>query len=227
MERYTDIPVKYRAVYEYTEGKSKHWRYYNIKWLDADWKSQTEEKRYVTEPTIKREFPEEFVEKIARQIWYLSRKENDFGLEEDESTVDYAIENDWHDRFSRRSLYRFSLMMLDLCDILDVKVNNIRSWRAPDFKLKYQVFYLRVMPALKNIASNTHLHSLEENMYYITRDMFRNEFIFPDTDISDLLSGDAIYGIIRMLLLSKRQNIEVHDIIKDIIKENFQVLLMA
>ena len=71
------------------------------------------------------------------------------------------------------------------------------------------------------------MHTLEEDIFYITREIFRIEFLFPDTDISDILSGDAIYGILRVLLVSRRQNQEVHEIIKDIIKENFQTLLMV
>jgi hypothetical protein len=226
LERYMDIPEKYRVVYEYDECNSKHWRYYNVKWLNSDWKIQTDEKRYVTEPTIKHKFPEEFVEKIARKVWYLSRVENDIYLEQ-KSQNPYPIENDWINRFSRRSLYRFVLMILDLCHLLEIDVQNIKNWRTPLYKLKYQVFYLQVMPALRNIASNTHFHSLEEDMFYITRDMFRIEFIFPDTDISDIMAGDAIYGIIRILTRAKRQNIEVYSIIRDVIKENFQTLLMA
>ena len=89
------------------------------------------------------------------------------------------------------------------------------------------MFYLQVMPALKNIANNTHLHNLEEDMFYLTRDMFQTKYIFPDTDISDEIAGDAIYGMLRTLLNSKRQNAEVYDIIKAVITENFQTLLMV
>jgi len=227
LERYTDIPEKYRVVYEYTSGNSKHWRYYNIKWLDADWKSQTKEKRFVIEPSTKIEFPDNFVEEVARKIWVLSRQENDYLLDQDETKEEYIIENDWNNSFMRRSLYRFSLMMLDLCNLLEVNIENINNWRKQNFKLKYQMFYLQVMPALKNIASNTHLHNLEEDMFYITRDMFQTKYIFPDTDISDEIAGDAIYGILRTLIFSKRQNAEIYEIIKDVIKENFQTLLMV
>lgn len=117
--------------------------------------------------------------------------------------------------------------MLDLCNLLEVNIENINNWRKQNFKLKYQMFYLQVMPALKNIASNTHLHNLEEDMFYITRDMFQTKYIFPDTNISDEIAGDAIYGILRTLIFSKRQNAEIYEIIKDVIKENFQTLLMV
>ena len=71
------------------------------------------------------------------------------------------------------------------------------------------------------------MHTLEEDIFYITRDIFRTDFIFPNTDILDILAGDAIYGILRVLLVSRRQNQEVHEIIKDIIKETFKTLLMV
>ena len=58
-------------------------------------------------------------------------------------------------------------------------------------------------------------------MYYAKID-----FIFPNTDTLDILTEDVIYGILRVFLVSRRQNQEVHAIIKDIIKENFQTLLM-
>jgi hypothetical protein len=57
--------------------------------------------------------------------------------------------------------------------------------------------------------------------------MQKIDFIFPNTDTLDILAGDAIYGILRVLLVSRRQNQEVHEIIKDIIKETFQTLLMV
>jgi hypothetical protein len=218
------IVVAQRQIRKYITVKIKH--SHDCPFSLENWKIQTDEKRHVTEPTTKHEFPEEFVEKIARKVWYLSRVENDIYLEQ-KSQNPYPIENDWINRFSRRSLYRFVLMMLDLCHLLEIDVQNIKNWRTPLYKLKYQVFYLQVMPALRNIASNTHFHSLEEDMFYITRDMFRIEFIFPDTDISDIMAGDAIYGIIRILTRAKRQNIEVYSIIRDVIKENFQTLLMA
>jgi len=226
LERYTDIPEKYRVMYEYIEGNRKHWRYYHIKWLDSDWKAQTEDKQYVIESVTRQELPEEFVEKIARKMWNLSRKENDFSLDQDETKTEYPIENDWNKPFLRRSLYRFSLMMLDMCDILGFDVKNINVWRHQHFRLKYQIFYLKVMPVLKNIVIETDLYKLEEDIFYITRDIFRTEFIFPDTEISHILAGDAIYGILRLLIVSKRKNQEVHQIIKDIIKENFQTLLI-
>jgi len=229
LEKYTEIPKKYRISYEYYEGNNKHWRYYNIKWLDSDWKSQTNEKRYVIEPVIKHEFPEEFVEKTARKIWYLTRIKNDYDIDYDKykNYKPYQIENDWVNRFSRRSLYRFVLLMLDICNILDINIENIKNWRSNHYKLKYQTFYLQVMPALKNIASNTQIYSLEEDIFYITRDMFRAEFIFTDTDVSDIIAGDSMYGILKILLHAKQKNCEVFDIIKDIIKENIKILLMV
>ena len=167
LERYTDIPEKYRVVYEYREGNSMHWRYFNIKWLDSDWKSQTECKRYVIEQTTKYEFSEDFVEQIARQMWKLSRKENDFCLDSDETKTEYPIENDWENSFMRRSFYRFSLMVLDMCDILGVDLKNIKYLRDPNIRLNYQLFYLKIMPALKNIANNTHTHAYSRRRHIL------------------------------------------------------------
>jgi hypothetical protein len=82
------------------------------------------------------------------------------------------------------------------------------------------------MPAIKNIASNTHIHHLEEDLFYITRDMFRPEYLFPDTDVSDELAGDAIYGILRVIISTKQISLEIYGVVKDILKENIQTLLM-
>lgn len=227
LENYADIPNKYRVVYEYKEGNNKHWRYYHIKWLDHDWKVQTESKRYVIEPITKHEFPEEFVEKVARKVWKLSRIENDYNINNDErNVVPYLIEDDWIDRFSRRTLYRFIFMMLDLCNMLEIDIPNIKNWRTSFFKFKYQVFYLQVMPALKNIANDTQIYSLQDDIIYITRDLFQVDFIFPESEISDIASGDAIYGILRILRHAKRQSNEVYKIFRDVIKNNFKTLLM-
>jgi hypothetical protein len=227
MENYWEIPNKYRVVYKYYEGDSFHWRYYDIRWLHSDFLSQTSDKRFVIEPTTRTEFPEDFVVDIAKKIWILTRIENDYDMDEKKHNNPYPIEDDWINRFRRRSLYRFSLMLLDLFHNLDIKIENIKNWRKSDFKIKYQIFYLQVMPVIKNIASNTHIHHLEEDLFYITRDMFKPEYLFPDTDISDELSGDAIYGILRIIITTKQIGLELYDIIKDIIKENIQTLLMV
>jgi hypothetical protein len=228
MEDYWLIPKKYRVVYKYYQGDSFHWRYYDIRWLHSDLLAQTYDKRFVIEPATRTEFPEDFVEEVARKIWVLTRIENDYEMDDEkkQNTL-YIIENDWINRFKRRSLYRFSLMVLDLCHYLDMKIENIKNWRKSNFKLKYQIFYLQVMPAIKNIISNTHLHHLEEDLFYITRDMFKSEFLFPDTEISDELAGDAIYGILRIIINTKQMGIDIYNIVKDIMKENIQTLLMV
>lgn len=227
LEDYWDIPDKYRVVYKYKAGGNYHWRYYDIRWLHMDFLSQTSEKRYVIEPTTKQEFPDDFVEEIARKSWHLTRRENDY-LTENENNVNipYSIEEDWMHRFKRRSLYRFSLMLLDLFDKIGLETDKINIWRQQEFKLKYQIFYLQVMPALRNIATNTHLHHIEEDIFYITRDMFRSEFILPDTINFDEIAGDAIYGILRIILSAQRCTPEIYDIMKDIVRENIQTLLM-
>lgn len=226
MENYWEIPNKYRVVYKYNQGGSSHWRYYDIRWIHSDFLSQTTDKRFVIEPATRTEFPEDFVENIARKMWVLTRIENDYKMDETINITPYHIEDDWINRFKRRSLYRFSLMVLDLCHNLDIKIENIKNWRKANFKLKYQIFYLQVMPAIKNIASNTHIHHLEEDLFYITRDMFRPEYLFPDTDVSDELAGDAIYGILRVIISTKQISLEIYGVVKDILKENIQTLLM-
>ena len=224
MDKYWDIPKKYRAVYKHKQGVNYHWRYYDIRWLHNDFLSQTSKKRYVVDPVTKLEFPESFVEQIARQSWVLTRKENDYL---NFSGVDvYKTEEDWCRLFERRSLYRFTLMILDLCENLEINIENIKKWRNIHYKIKYQIFYLKVMPALKNIAINTNYHNLEEEMFYMTRDIFRLGYIFPDTDISDEIAGDAIYGIIRILSVAEKTDDNVYDIVKSIIKENVQTLLI-
>lgn len=227
LEDYWDIPEKYRVVYKYKAGGNYHWRYYDIRWLHIDFLSQTSEKRYVIEPTTKQEFSDEFVEEIARKSWHLTRKENDY-LKENYNYLNsqYLIEEDWMHRFKRRSLYRFSLMIFDLFDKIGLKTDKINNWRQQNFKLKYQIFYLHVMPILKNIASNTHMHQIEEDIFYITRDMFKTEFILPDTINYDEIAGDAIYGILRIIISAQRSTPELYDIMKDIVKENIQTFLM-
>ena len=117
-------------------------------------------------------------------------------------------------------------MLLDLCGELDLEVCNINNWRKPYFKLKYQMFYLEVMPTLRNIAMGINFHNLEDTIYYVTRDMFRTDIIFTDTDMSDEIAGDAIYGILRIVLMAKRGNIDSYGIVKSVIKEHFQTRLM-
>ena len=223
LEDYCDIPNKYRVVYKYKAGGNYHWRYFL---------SQTSEKRFVIEATTKEEFPNEFVEEIARKSWHLTRIENDYlSIFEDNTNNNmniprYIIEDDWIHRFKRRSLYRFSLMFLDLFVAVGLTTDKINIWRNAEFKLKYQIFYLKVMPELKNIASNIYLSHIEEDIFYITQDMFRMEYILPDSINYEEIAADAIYGILRLIMSSQRCHSDIYNIIKDVIKENIQTLLM-
>ena len=74
------------------------------------------------------------------------------------------------------------------------------------------------MPILKNIARNIYSPSVEEDIFYITRDMFRSEFIFQENDISDLIAGDAIYGILR-IIISFEKYPDTFTIVKSVIQE--------
>lgn len=228
LEDYWDIPDKYSVVYKYKVGGKYHWRYYDIKSLHKYFLAQTSEKRYVVEPTTKEEFPDDFVEEIAKKSWYLTRIENDYLSEDDDmvNNIPYMIEDDWSHPFRRRSLYRFSLMLLDLFYQIGLETGNINIWRHQEFKIKYQIFYLQVMPLLRNIAIDANQSTIENDIFNVTRHMFQSDFILPDTVISDELSGDAIYGILRIIFLSQRCSLKICDIIKDIIRENIQTLLM-
>lgn len=223
LEDYWEIPKKHRIVYKHKEGNHFHWRYYNILWLHNDFMEQTMVKRYVVEPVTKIEFPVDFVENVAKKIWYLTRKENDYL--NNEGGRDYDINNDWKLKFNRRSLYRFSLMLFDLCDELNLEVKNINNWRKTYFKLKYQIFYLEAMPTLRNIAMGMRHHNLEDTIYYLTRDMFRADILFTETEMLDEIAGEAIYGILRILLMSKRDPLN-YDLFKSVIKDYFQTRLI-
>ena len=238
------------VCYKYYNGERNHWRYYDIRWLHTDFLSQTLDKRIVIEPSIRTEFPEDFVEEVARKIWVLTRIENDYQI--DDKNNFYTIEDDWNNRFIRRSLYRFSLMMLDLFNRLEINISNIKLWRKENFKLKYQLFYLQTMPIIKNIIKNANLHirqfidiipvtiissidNILGDVYYLTRDIFRNDYILPDTDISDEIAADSIYGILRILLsvkqiqhdlLQRRVNSDIYTIIKSVLKENIKTILI-
>ena len=242
MDNYWEIPKKYRVFYKHNKlgmfhpiknnNGIFHWRYYDIRWLHNDFKTQTANKRFVMEPVLNKEFPEEFVEEIARRIWILTRVENDYAIDENKNNVQYFIEDDWFNRFKRRSLYCFSLMLLDVCNDLDIEIKNINNWRKPYFKLKYQTFYLLVMPAIKNLVTSSNtmnnilLLNIEEDIFHSTREIFKAEYIFPDTDISDDIAGDAIYGILRILIFGKKTQLNIYNLIKDILKENIQILLI-
>ena len=218
MEDYWNIPKKFRVVYKYIEGDKTHWRYYDIRWLHSDFLSQTSDKRFVIDPSTRKEFPVDFVEDIARQMWILTRIENNYDINDVLSSTPYLTTTDWIQSFQRRTLYRFSLMVLDLCNYLDIRIKNIQNLRKENFKLKYHNFYLQVMPILKNIARNIYSPSVEEDIFYITRDMFRSEFIFQENDISDLIAGDAIYGILR-IIISFEKYPDTFTIVKSVIQE--------
>ena len=66
-------------------------------------------------------------------------------------------------------------------------------------------------------------------------DIFRNDYILPDTDISDEIAADSIYGILRILLsvkqiqhdlLQRRVNSDIYTIIKSVLKENIKTILI-
>jgi hypothetical protein len=172
----------------------------------------------VIDPSTRKEFPVDFVENIARKMWILTRIENNYDINDIPSSTPYQTTNDWIQRFERRTLYRFILMVLDLCNYLDIKIEKIQNLRKEDFKIKYHTFYLKVMPTLKNIARNISSPSIEEDIFWITREMFIAEYIFQETDIYDLISGDAIYGILR-IIISFEKYPETYTIVKSIIQE--------
>ena len=56
--------------------------------------------------------------------------------------------------------------------------------------------------------------------------MFRMEYILPDSINYEEIAADAIYGILRLIMSSQRCHSDIYNIIKDVIKENIQTLLM-
>ena len=118
-------------------------------------------------------------------------------------------------------------MLLDLCNILDIKPTNLPKWRTSMFKYKYRMFYLYVMPALKDIANNKGIFQIEEEIYYATSELFKIDYIFSDSDLSDEIAGDSIYGILRILNIAKQYNTDIFELYKPIIRENIQTVIMV
>jgi hypothetical protein len=228
-EDYWDIPKKYRVFYKYKTGDITHWRYYDIRWLHIDFRYQCETKRFVVEPCTKEEFPNSFLEMIAKKIWRLTRIEKDNLLLDE-----YVIEDDWRNGLRNRSFYCFMLMVLDLGFFLNIEIPNINQWQTEDFIYKYQMFYLQTMPAIKSIALNCNFPNIAENIYYNTRDLFTMNFIFRDSNVGDQVAAKAVGGLISLIYKSRwfilpidnRNNTNIHHLIMNIIKENVILYLL-
>ncbi len=220
-EDYWDIPLKYRECYKYKINNITFWRYYDIRWLHVDFLRQSDSKRFLIEPITKEEFPEYFIKKVSKKIWNLTRRTNEWSL--DEKSTNYEIQKDWNHSFKRRSFYCFNMMLLDLQELICYNFNEKIMWRTESAKLKYQLFYLQVMPILNNIITSTNrYYRVNELVYYYTRDLLKLENVFESASTTDEIAGNAIYGILRILLEVKNTNI--NQIIVSIVTEHFKTI---
>ena len=114
---------------------------------------------------------------------------------------------DWNDSFPRRSLFCFSLMLFDIADSFGIDLKKINSiqWRKPEMRYHYQHFYLRTTPLLFNMAKNSGLYQLENEIFYRTREIISPQMLFPEEDNMDILAGDAIFAIHIFMIRSKTE----------------------
>ena len=126
LEKFVDIPKKYRISYNIKTDTISHYFFFNVKWLHTDWISQIQKKTFVINPSTKEEFPLSFIEEVSRKAWNLTRRDNDFCLQDEcKETHIYKKINDWNDEFMNRSFYSKCMMILDICFFLDIEVPNI------------------------------------------------------------------------------------------------------
>lgn len=194
-DEYWDIPRDDRVCYRYKIGDIKYWRYYNLQWLHEDFLHQIDKKRFVVEPVLKKEFPEEFVVEIARSVWKRTRLDKKF-LEQ-ESDMNYNIYRDWSTEFKRRSLYSFSLMLFDVADMLELSIDTIHPTRWRDYSMRdvYHMFYYNNSNIIYQIARKEDNFTLENDIFFITSRVLSPETIFMEHNCMDILSGWAIVGL--------------------------------
>jgi hypothetical protein len=231
-EDYWKIEKKNKIVYKYQEGNNTHWRYYDLLWLHEDFIHQTAEKRFVVEPATKKEFPEEFVVEVARAAWIRTRLDNcylrDDPEEKEQKVPEYNKFRDWNERFPRRSLYCFSMMLFDIAHSFGISLDKINpiEWRKPERRYHYQNFYLRTAPILFNIARSAGLYEIENEIYYRSKDVLSPQMVFPDEDNMDIMAGEAIFGVHLFLVRSSSQNAPgVTDFFKSSILGNFMDII--
>lgn len=222
LESYKEIPKIVSCQYKTVHNKINHYHYYNIIWLHYDWITQTQQKRFVIDPSTRSEFSEEFIEKVARKVWTLTRIKKIYSLETHEpQTEKYNIENDWSNIFARRSAYRFILMFLDLCDMLKIKVNNILEWRTSEYKMKYFRFYIDVCKLVCDInRENNGPPILYGEIYHYTHSILRTKVLMENNNC-DIVAGNAIYGIIKIIQCLRFCPDTLQSFLFDIIKNNF------
>lgn len=224
-EDYWMIPKETRIVYKYEEGSATHWRYYDALWLHEDFLHQTSNKRFVVEPSTKMEFPEEFVVKVAKKVWRVTREQKMMMNQEgDMIEGKYYVERDWNNFFSRRSVYCFSLMLFDLLRYLGIDLKNIDplAWRKPEMRVRYQHYFLDIGPTLYSIAQNLGHIDFCYTIQYRCGDILSQYMIFPDEDNIDVLSGLAIYTIHFFLTQALQEAPAQFGIFHSTITENFK-----
>lgn len=231
-EDYWKIPKEKRVVFKHQVGMNTYWRYYDIMWLHEDFIHQTAEKRFVVEPVIKEEFPEQFVVEVARTAWICTRKkriylcdEKNEGKEINERE-EYKIVRDWNNSFSRRSLYRFSLLLFDIADLFEIPIDEIDPirWRKPEMRYRYQSFCLRIAPPLCDIARNTNIYYLDNEVRCFAREILSSNMIFPDEDNMDILAGQAIFPIY-IFMMRAQENPLIKEFVRSTIYNNFIELI--
>jgi len=221
LEEYKDIPEKYRVCYKYTEGKKNHWRYYNIKWLNNDWLTQCEVKRFVLEPSTKKEFSHDFVEKVAKKMWYLSRIENDYDLLNDDNKTPYVISKDWNGFHKRRSLYSYLLLVYDTAHLVGMNINDIYNLNRRRKIKQLDRFYFFIRKSFEYIKQRFKVYRII--VYDYTLDQYWNSFysnVMPGSGI-DIISSYSIYVFYMMIMYIKNHNENHYSILKRDLKHIF------
>ena len=224
LDEYYEIPKEYRIVHRYCkkkiiDGKYSyniyHNRYYNILWLHKDFVTQCTYKRFVVEPIIKTIFCKNFVIETALQSWKLIRNNNIF-LDKNESLLStYNIYNDWGTEMKRRSLYGFTLMVLDLFNLLEISYNSIYInqkykyifglLKSEKYISKYHHFFVNILYYLKNITSQIGINEGYDISKRYKHYVFSDKSIFHERSLlPDIYTGKVIYDLITILFKIKQ-----------------------
>jgi hypothetical protein len=223
-EEYHDIPRKFRVCYKYKINNITFWRYYDIRWIHQDFLRQSENKRFVIEPVTKEEYPEEFVKEVAKKAWYITRKTNQWAIDEEKYRhIRYEEKKDYDTFFKKRTLYCFTLLLYDFQEMIGCKFNENISWRSED-KMKYQYLYLKTMPLISNILlSIPNYYSLYNTIYSYTREILNTDAVLNSSYTTDEVAGRAMYGLY-VILYCLRRDEHTKNLISSIIKDNIEVI---
>jgi hypothetical protein len=152
------------------------------------------------EPGTHGEFTPEFVMYASECIWKMTRRDNQFlrDQEEDEEgeSETYQYDRDYKDIFSLRSVFGYSMAMLDVLwkigyfESMD-KV-CVPNWLFPRIRSSIQQLFMNIVLPLYQISRDSGEYEIDHYIFYVTQRFLTNRLVLEmnnEDEISAICAG--------------------------------------